>query len=376
MMEITSSKLTPIEAATRAHNWVYAGYVLVLLLAAFFTWYAWRTGNRVQEAIRADADARIAEADSKAQQAKEGAAKADEGAAKANEAAGTANANAATANERATKLEAGNLQLRGQVATLELQSAHAKSEVARLQIDAATATQRAAAALAHLEELSDALAPRMWMITGDSQDELRLFEGQKVFIVYAPGDEETKDLAGQIAYHLPFNPRVKGATVGGGWEVLSNRAVDAQLMEPAPGYVRSGVNLLTRIPDQKNQTTMAWNDYPSQRAASILCAQLRDSKIACNVETPTSGPSWPKFLDEGAILVQVGRKPDYWMGKMVAQYVAKYQQSATGDLLKMLDEQATQFKAEMREREKHDREERQRIITEELARRLRERHNP
>jgi hypothetical protein len=84
-IDTASSNVSPIEAATRVHNLVYLAYVAVLVLAAFFTWLAWKTGNKVQDAIRADANARIAEADSKAEIAKLGAATANEGAAKANE---------------------------------------------------------------------------------------------------------------------------------------------------------------------------------------------------------------------------------------------------------------------------------------------------
>jgi hypothetical protein len=101
-IDTASSNVSPIEAATRVHNLVYLAYVTVLVLAAFFTWLAWKTGNRVQDAIRADADARIAEASSKA-----------------------------------TALENVNLTLRGQVATLETGAANAAKDVARLQKEAA-----------------------------------------------------------------------------------------------------------------------------------------------------------------------------------------------------------------------------------------------
>ena len=103
-IDTASSNVSPIEAATRVHNLVYLAYVAVLVLAAFFTWLAWKTGNKVQDAIRADADARIAEASSKG-----------------------------------TALENANLTLRGQVATLETNASTAATNMAGLQKDASDA---------------------------------------------------------------------------------------------------------------------------------------------------------------------------------------------------------------------------------------------
>ncbi|HEV7486535.1 MAG TPA: hypothetical protein VGQ65_12730 [Thermoanaerobaculia bacterium] len=124
-IDTSSSNVSPIEAATRVHNLVYLAYVAVLVLAAFFTWLAWKTGNKVQDAIRADADARIAEASSKG-----------------------------------TALENANLTLRGQLATLETKTADAIAEqrkveialsedrgrTAKLELEAATQRERAAKA--------------------------------------------------------------------------------------------------------------------------------------------------------------------------------------------------------------------------------------
>lgn len=104
-MLTTQSDPSAIEKATAQNNWVLAGYILALLLAAGMTYLSWRAGNRVQDLVRGDADARIAEANGKA----------------------------ATANERAGELEAANLTLRGQVATLETQAADAQKDVAGLQ---------------------------------------------------------------------------------------------------------------------------------------------------------------------------------------------------------------------------------------------------
>ncbi|HEX3570951.1 MAG TPA: hypothetical protein VHU44_09015 [Acidobacteriaceae bacterium] len=200
----------------------------MLMLAAFFTWFAWKTGNKVQAAIRADADARIREADAKGEQAKADASKADERAAQANERAGIANesaskasASAAKANERTTSLEQDNLKLRGQVATLETTAAEAQKEVAKLEIKAADAQRSAVEAQANLEELRNALAPRMLVWTEESQEELRLFKGQKAFIVYSPDDDDAKVLAAQInGFLLDSSERLSKMPRGAAWDIL------------------------------------------------------------------------------------------------------------------------------------------------------------
>jgi hypothetical protein len=360
---------SPIESANRNHLIVALLYVASLFLVAVLSLLLWTSGNKVHEAVRDDANARIREADSKAEVAKEGAAKANENAAKADERASKANEEAGRANESAGRANE-------RAATLEMRATEAQKEVAHLQIEAATARKGAADALSHLEELSEALAPRIWTVTGDSEEELRLFAGQKAFIVYSPRDEETRDLAGQIAGHLPINPQVKGIQSGGGWELLGISEADPQLMAPAPAFMGfGGVYLLTKLPKTRLPEAASPWDYPSLRAATILCGQLRDSKIACEVETPTTGQAWPKFLDERAVLIKVARKPDYWMAKVIDQYTKQYREHAPGNILKILDEQATQRQTAIHERDIRERAERKRIVAEELARRSRERQN-
>jgi hypothetical protein len=154
---ISPSGSSAIESATRQNNKLFATYIVVLvvtaLLVALFTFLTWRSGNRVQDAIVADANARIEEANKKA--------------AEANRAAGEA-------NKRAQELEGSNLVLRGQVATLETNAASAQKDVAALQRDAANAQaaqqrveidlskqkERTATAERELLEIKERIKPR------------------------------------------------------------------------------------------------------------------------------------------------------------------------------------------------------------------------
>jgi hypothetical protein len=60
----TSQASSPsmIEIAGQDHNRIFAAYVFVLVLTVMGTIWVWTSGNRVQDLIRADADARISEA--------------------------------------------------------------------------------------------------------------------------------------------------------------------------------------------------------------------------------------------------------------------------------------------------------------------------
>jgi len=58
---IDSAK-NPLELATKQNNLVFAAYMVLLVLVLIFTYFLWRSGNNVQDAIRKDADARIQEA--------------------------------------------------------------------------------------------------------------------------------------------------------------------------------------------------------------------------------------------------------------------------------------------------------------------------
>jgi hypothetical protein len=135
-----------VEAAAKANTWLFIASTIAAVLVVVLGILSWRSANKVQDAMNADAHARIAEA----------------------------RAEAARANERAEKLEAANLALRGQVATVEIQAASAMTEVAavqkvaadakatqqRVEIELGLQQERAAAAEKELLELKERIKGR------------------------------------------------------------------------------------------------------------------------------------------------------------------------------------------------------------------------
>jgi hypothetical protein len=94
-----------IEAAAQVYAWLSSAYLGVLLLAAVLTLLVWRAGNRLQDAIRRDADARLATAHAAVEGARAEAARLKEGAGQSSEEIARAHAEAARAIERAAALE-------------------------------------------------------------------------------------------------------------------------------------------------------------------------------------------------------------------------------------------------------------------------------
>lgn len=131
-MSTIQSRSPEIERAATQQAYLFAGYVFLLLLTLVGTVLLYRAGNKYQEAVKKDADARIAEAG-------DGAAK--------------ANAEAAKANERTAQL------------SIQLEEANAKADierqkVAKLEIEAATARLRQAEAERALLQLQERVRSR------------------------------------------------------------------------------------------------------------------------------------------------------------------------------------------------------------------------
>lgn len=127
-MSTIQSSSPDIERAATQQTYLFVAYVSLLLLTLVGTVLLYRAGNRYQDAVKRDADARIAEARSSAAQA--------------NERAGEANDGAGKANERAQKLEHDNLTLRndlnsesGKVAGLQKAASDALAEQQRVQTE-------------------------------------------------------------------------------------------------------------------------------------------------------------------------------------------------------------------------------------------------
>jgi hypothetical protein len=140
---ITPVGQSAVEAATKRNGRVFAAYIVLLLitamLVAYFTWLTWDSGNKVQDAVQGEANARIEEA----------------------------KATAAQADERSKALEKDNLILRGdlntetgKVAGLQTDAANAKAEQQEVQIELAKQQVKAAEAEKNLLELKERIKPR------------------------------------------------------------------------------------------------------------------------------------------------------------------------------------------------------------------------
>lgn len=103
----TESGQNPVAAATKQHNLLFAAYMALLVLLALVTYLVWRSQNRLQSVIQADADARIEEATRGSDEARRMAAEANERAAIAGANLASANQRAAEALKTAQELQAG-----------------------------------------------------------------------------------------------------------------------------------------------------------------------------------------------------------------------------------------------------------------------------
>jgi hypothetical protein len=102
-----------VERASSAHRWIALGYIASLLLAALFSYLLWASGNKVQDALRTDADARIAQVKSDGETAK---------------------------RESGQKIAELNKQAEG----LRSEAESARKDIAAAQVEVAKASERAA----------------------------------------------------------------------------------------------------------------------------------------------------------------------------------------------------------------------------------------
>ena len=212
--------VSDIERASAQHTRIFWWSIGVIVFAAVataiatavVTYLVWKSGNRVQDAIRAEATAKIADANLKIAEANLQIATAQESAAAANKVAaqageGTAKAleDVATANERAGKLEL---------------------EVAQ-QRAAAEQRERAAKAERELVELRQRISPRRL-----SKDQLALINValQKVppvtVRIMTIGDAEARGFAEEITRALNDS----------GWR--AHLELSAGIMSPPPYGIR------------------------------------------------------------------------------------------------------------------------------------------
>ncbi|MFZ0911770.1 MAG: hypothetical protein WBQ76_11380 [Candidatus Korobacteraceae bacterium] len=132
-----------IEAATERHGRIFAAYIVALVVTALvvtlFTWLVWDSGNKVQDALQTEANARIGEANAKADQAK----------------------------EQTAKIEKENIVLRsdlntemGKVAGLQKDAANAKAAQQKVEIELAKQQELAATAERNLLQFKEQMKDR------------------------------------------------------------------------------------------------------------------------------------------------------------------------------------------------------------------------
>ncbi len=187
-MAASTDSISPeIHAALRAHRWLNAVYIFTIIVVAILTLLVWKSGNRLQEAIRKDAEEKKA------------------------------------ANT---------------IAQLTAEAERAREEIAKANAQAADATLKAEEERRRRITVEAALAPRTLAVPGRTRKELKLFAGTKAFITYVD-DSEARDLAQQVYAML----------LSAEWNVLS-MVPDTPLVAAQGVQVRTrGPKTLDRVLD-------------------------------------------------------------------------------------------------------------------------------
>jgi hypothetical protein len=250
----SSSKDDPVAAASRFHNFVFIAYIVILVLAALFQWWVWSTGNKLQDAIRANSDARIEEA----------------------------KAEGAKANERALKLENENLKLSGQVAGLETAASNAiaaqqkvEIELTKQSTELARQKELTAKAEKELFELKERIQPR------------RISPAQKARLV-------------AILSHFPKGKVSINCTANDGEAYDFAKDILAVLEES--GWPTEGINQGLYSNNPRGIAIVV----KDSKSAPPYAGALQQAFFAVGI--PLAGAENP-HTEEGAVLVVVGRKP-------------------------------------------------------------------
>jgi hypothetical protein len=248
----------PVEALAKQHNLVFAGYMALIVLGVIFTYWVWKSGNRVQEAIQTDANARIEEAKSAA----------------------------ATADERTKILERDNLTLRkdlsseiGKVAGLQKDAADAKAAQQKVEIELARQREQTAKAEKSLADLRERIKPRR---LDDNQRAalVRLLSGPPqgtIDIVCVMGDGEG------YAFATDIDSSIKAA----GWIVSGGGVSQAAYSGGNP----IGFGIIVR------------------NAITAPPYAVRIQRAFFSIGIPLNGAEDPK-LPEGTVQIIVGNKPN------------------------------------------------------------------
>jgi len=257
-MVTIQSNPSPIEVANTAQRRLFVMSlvfgVLAALIAALLGFLVWKANNKYQEAVKADADGRIAIADSRAAQANAEAAKANEGIGKSNQEiarltneAEQARAERAEADKQIEIAKADAAKAKEGTAKAEESSAKAALEIARLQTVVANAEQNRLEAERALLELQHTIKPRT--LTEQQRaiflSTLKKQPGTKVRLGCAIGSEES------CVYAQQFLPIFKEA----GWTVEGDRLERATISQTFFGV---GIFMLGGKKEPTAQPGMYW----------------------------------------------------------------------------------------------------------------------
>ena len=231
-----------IELADRTQRRIFVASiafgVVAALIAALLAWLVWKANNTYQDAVKSDADARIATAESRSAQANAQAAKANEGLGKSNAEiarltteAEQAKADRAEANKQIAVAKADAARAKEGIANAEAVSAKASVEVAQLQAVVAKAEQRRAEAEKALAEVQERFRSRNL-----SQDELNILIAYlkqhpvgEVDISPVANNEESEHFARQLVSMLLM----------AGWKARLTSGVD-------PSGIHRGIRMIVR----------------------------------------------------------------------------------------------------------------------------------
>jgi F0F1-type ATP synthase membrane subunit b/b' len=317
MNAMSTIQTSPIERAATQHNWLFAVYFVLLLVIALMTWIVWKSGNRVQDEVRKDADARIAIADSRAAEARAESDKANAGLAKSNEEIarltaesekakaeraeadkqiaiakadaarakeGTANAQTEVARLQSTVANAERKRLDAERALTEVQTQleKAKAETARIKAQAFFAGQDAAHEEFLRTLLEQDLVPRT--LNAERMDvfrkNLQVFAGTRVVFISLPDTEPTRtaEMLRMLLWTSGWRAadKVETRTDPTGWQI--------------PDGIRIEIN--------------SASDKHLVAAVEAIREVLFDSGVAGGGPVPASTP-----LPEGTIRIIVGLRP-------------------------------------------------------------------
>jgi hypothetical protein len=269
------SSSSPITEAIRSQNRIFVGYVIASLLVLLGTIFLFRSSGRVQDAIKADADARIKGADERIKQVE------------------------SNAKERIAQVES-NAQVR--IAGIESSRLKAKREsdekIASLANEAENAKKDAAEALENAEaerlervKLQKSMQPR-FLHQSEIGTRLRVFPGTR-FIIRALAESEAVDFARLIEGML---------VLISGWKEV----FPIEFISPADAAnlsIRPGVWVERGLPDFANRDGMLERNRSLGAASAALIAEFNGAGVFCT--TFAAGPEVPVET----LRIVIGRNP-------------------------------------------------------------------